>query len=66
MQEMVKNPDKWLRESKRLAEEGGIDNYEATAEILHDLRKAVGATKGTRLLVSRRQAWRRRTRHSII
>jgi hypothetical protein len=49
MKEMVKNPDKWLRESERLVNSGGTENYEAAAEILHDLREAIGGEEGDRI-----------------
>lgn len=49
MKEMVKHPDEWTRESQRLADAGGIHNYEASAEILHDLREAIGGVEGDRL-----------------
>ncbi|HEY2416066.1 MAG TPA: hypothetical protein VGI40_27740 [Pirellulaceae bacterium] len=54
MQEMVKNPDKWLRESERLVNAGGTHNYKAAAEILHDLREAVGGNEGDK--IARRHA----------
>ncbi|QDU64757.1 hypothetical protein Pan216_56490 [Planctomycetes bacterium Pan216] len=46
MKEMVAEPQKWIREAKRLAKERGTDNYEAAANILADLRDAVGGDKG--------------------
>ena len=49
MQEMAKAPDKWLRETDRLVELGGTVNYKAAADILHDLREAVGGAKGDKL-----------------
>jgi len=49
MKEMLKNPDKWLRESERLVDAGGTDNYKAAAEILHDLREAVGGDEGDKM-----------------
>jgi hypothetical protein len=49
MKEMAKSPDKWLRESERLVNSGGTDNYQAAAEILHDLREAIGGEKGDRI-----------------
>jgi hypothetical protein len=49
MQEMLKNPDKWLQESERLVAAGGTVNYKAAAEILHDLREAVGGEEGETL-----------------
>jgi hypothetical protein len=49
MKEMLKNPDKWLRDSERLVDAGGTCNYKAAAEILHDLREAVGGDKGDKI-----------------
>ena len=49
MKEMLKNPDKWLRESERLVDAGGTHNYKAAAEILHDLREAVGGDEGDKI-----------------
>jgi len=49
MKEMVKEPERWLREAERLVEARGTDNYEAAAEILTDLRGAVGSGKGDRI-----------------
>ena len=42
MKQMVKNPKKWLREAENLAEARGTDNYEAAADVLADLREALG------------------------
>jgi len=49
MKEMLKNPDKWLHESERLVDAGGTHNYKAAAEILRDLREAVGGEEGDKL-----------------
>lgn len=46
MKDMLKNPEKWLLEAERLVDERGTDNYEAAAEILYDLREAVGSEEG--------------------
>lgn len=54
MKDMLKNPGKWLRESERLVDTGGTHNYKAAAEILHDLREAVGGDKGDN--IARRHA----------
>ena len=54
MKQMLKNPDEWLRESERLVDIGGTFNYKAAAEILHDLREAVGGDKGDK--ITRRHA----------
>ena len=49
MKEMLKAPDKWLHEADRLVDARGTDNYKAAAEILHDLREAVGGEEGDRM-----------------
>ena len=49
MKEMVKEPNKWLRKTGKLAEARGTKNYEAAAEILADLREAVGGDEGDRI-----------------
>jgi len=49
MVEMLKDPEKWLRETEKLAEDRGTDNYELAAEILFDLREAVGGDKGKQI-----------------
>jgi hypothetical protein len=49
MKEMVEEPKKWLREATRLVEARGTANYRAAAEILADLREAVGGNKGETL-----------------
>lgn len=54
MQDMLKNPDKWLRESERIVKVGGTNNYKAAAEILHDLREAIGGDEGD--AIARRHA----------
>lgn len=54
MQEMLKDRGKWLRESERLVAAGGTHNYKAAAEILCDLREAVGGEEGAE--ITRRQA----------
>lgn len=54
MQAMLKKPDQWLRESERLVDAGGTQNYKAAAEMLHELREAVGGDEGDQL--ARRQA----------
>ncbi len=42
MKKMVKAPQKWLREAEDLADARGTHNYKAAAEILFDLREALG------------------------
>ena len=54
MKEMLKDPDKWLREAEQLVDARGTRNYKAAAEILHDLREAVGGDEGAK--ITRRHA----------
>lgn len=49
MKEMVKDPNKWLLEAERLVDSRGTHNYKAAAEILNDLREAVGGDKGDKI-----------------
>ena len=49
MQEMIKEPNKWLLESEKLADARGIDNYKMAAEMLSDLREAVGGERGEKI-----------------
>ncbi|MEQ8788223.1 MAG: hypothetical protein RIC55_18080 [Pirellulaceae bacterium] len=49
MKMMVKDPNKWLRKAEQLAAAGGTHNYKAAAELLADLREAVGGDKGDQL-----------------
>lgn len=42
MKKMVKEPQKWLREAEDLADARGTHNYKVAAEILFDLREALG------------------------
>jgi len=46
MKEMVKDPKSWLRKSEQLVDARGTHNYKAAAEILYDLREAVGGDEG--------------------
>jgi hypothetical protein len=46
MQEMRQDADKWLREAEALVDARGTHNYKAAADILHDLREAVGGDEG--------------------
>lgn len=46
MQEMVKEPETWLHKATELVEARGTDNYQAAAEILADLREAIGGEDG--------------------
>ncbi len=49
MTEMVKDPTKWLRKTENLVHARGIDNYQAAADILADLRDAVGGDEGAQI-----------------
>ena len=49
MKKMVKAPRKWLRDADKLVEARGTQNYKAAAEILADLREAIGGDKGAQL-----------------
>ena len=42
MAEMARQPNAWIREATNLVEARGTANYEAAAEILADLREAIG------------------------
>lgn len=46
---MIKDPQKWLAETERLADQRGTDNYKLAAEILTDLKEAIGGPKGASL-----------------
>ncbi|MEL7499006.1 MAG: hypothetical protein AAFN77_15470 [Planctomycetota bacterium] len=50
MIEMVQNPNKWLAETERLAVERGLENYNAAADILADLKEAIGGAKGAQIV----------------
>lgn len=50
MTEMVKDPKKWLRNADELVGARGTQNYEAAAEILADLREAVGGDEGEQIV----------------
>jgi hypothetical protein len=54
MKKMRKDPDEWLREADRLVDARGTSNYKAAAEILYDLREAVGGEEGDK--IARRHA----------
>ena len=54
MKEMLKDPDKWLREAERLVDARGTHNYQAAAEVLNDLREAIGGDEGDK--ITRRHA----------
>jgi hypothetical protein len=47
--EMAESPDKWLRDAEKSVGFGGTHNYKAAAEILHDLREAIGGDEGDKV-----------------
>lgn len=49
MKQMKANPDSWLDEASKLAAARGRDNYLAAAQILADLRDAIGGAAGQKL-----------------
>ena len=49
MQQMVKEPNAWLKKSTKLVDARGTSNYETAAEMLADLREAVGGAKGKQM-----------------
>jgi len=49
MKEMVASPAKWLRKAEEMAKARGTDNYKAAADILADLREAIGGEEGDKL-----------------
>ena len=49
MAEMIKDPQKWLAETERLADQRGTRNFKLAAEILADLKEAIGGAKGASL-----------------
>ena len=50
MQEMVDDPNRWLRAGEELADARGTDNYEASADILYDLGEAIGGDEGEKIV----------------
>lgn len=50
MKEMVKAPQKWLGEADKLVEARGTQNYREAAEILADLRQAIGGDEGEKII----------------
>ena len=54
MKEMVASPATWLTKAEKLADARGTDNYKAAADILADLREAVGGEEGDK--IARRHA----------
>ena len=49
MVQMVKAPKKWLREADKLVDARGTRNYKMAAEILADLREALGGDDGAQI-----------------
>ena len=54
MKEMVASPAAWLTKAEKLADARGTDNYKAAADILADLREAIGGEEGDK--IARRHA----------
>jgi len=54
MKQMLKDPQQWLRKAGQLVDQRGTDNYRAAADILADLREAVGGDEGEK--ITRKQA----------
>ena len=50
MQEMMKDPQAWLRTASKLVDQRGTENYETAANILADLREAVGGVEGEKIV----------------
>ncbi|MBN2295287.1 MAG: hypothetical protein JXM70_22845 [Pirellulales bacterium] len=49
MKKMVEDPKSWLREATKLVNDRGTENYKAAADILADLREAVGGDEGEKI-----------------
>lgn len=49
MEKMKKAPETWLAKAEEIAAAGGTANYKAAANILADLREAIGGDKGDQL-----------------
>ena len=64
MKEMVKDPQRWLRESEKLADARGTDNYRAAADVLADLREAIGGDEGGK--ITSQQASHLAQKHSTL
>lgn len=64
MQEMVKEPEAWLREATNLVDHRGTSNYQAAAEILAYLREAVGGDEGEK--ITRSHAAHRAKKHPTL
>lgn len=53
MQEMKAAPKSWVQKAAKIASAGGTANYEEAADILADVREAVGGVKGEKLALDR-------------
>jgi hypothetical protein len=62
--DMAKSPDKYLEEVNRHVALRGRDEYEAAAQILSDLREAIGGTEGDKL--ARKHATRLKKKHPTL
>lgn len=49
MKQMRQDPNKWLSETERLVGAGGTANYRTAAEVLDDLREAIGGDEGDKI-----------------
>lgn len=49
MKEMIASPKTWLGKADELVSQRGTDNYRAAADILADLREAIGADEGDKI-----------------
>ena len=49
MKEMVAAPKQWLTEAAKLVDQRGTSSYEAAADILSDLREAIGGKEGEKI-----------------
>jgi hypothetical protein len=49
MTQMAQAPASWLREADKLVDARGVQNYQAAADMLADLREAVGGEAGARI-----------------
>ena len=49
MKQMLKSPEKWLLAAEQLVSQKGTENYQLAAQILVDLREAIGGDKGDKI-----------------
>jgi hypothetical protein len=49
MKQMLEDPQQWLRKAGQLVDARGTDNYRAAADILADLREAIGGDEGEKI-----------------